>query len=179
VTKQAQIACAVALALTVVGTVGGETLAGRFVVDRKGYETHRFVKSYLYVFELNEYLEVEPDGSFMIEALPAGTYSFKTFVPGFDPSYRTIEFPAETVLEMKIGLQVIDIGLEIVEREVPRYLEPVRDLLTTPEARETHIQPVPAPTLPPSGEAEPPSINLIKVFDSIRNLFRRDRDRDE
>jgi len=160
-----------------------DTLLGRLTIDHPGFENHKFVESYVYVFEQNKYYKVAEDGTFAIEALPDGTYAFKSYAPGFEPSYRTIGFPEQRELVMPIKLQTIEMASVVVEQEVPAYLEGVRDLLgSSPEVHEPaadQIETAPPPETVPStspGDTKGPTINLKRVFQS---LFRRNRDKEE
>lgn len=154
-------------------------VTGTVIVDEPGFDEFEFVGSYVYVFETNEYVEVSPDGSFTVAGLPTGLVSFKSYVPGFEPTYRTVQLPEQDELTIPVQLQVLELEPVVVERTIPAYLEGVRELTDSPEIREElpSVEPVPVPE--PDGESAPEGINLRPVLDSIRNLFRRNDDREE
>ena len=145
-------------------------------IDHPGFSDHRFERSFVYVFELNSYIEVDEEGNFELPPIPEGKYSFKTYVPGFKPSYRTVQFPDQSTVSIDVELQMLDIDTISIEHEVPAYLGRLRDLMPPPEATtdESVTRPIPSP-LPVDEETEP-TINLDKVIDSIRGFFRRKRE---
>lgn len=156
-----------------------DLLLGRMRIIHPNYEGHQYVKSYVYVFELNEYIEIANDGTFEISNLPGGRYSLKTYVPGFEPKYATVYFPEQRSVVIGIELQPVELKVITVRKAIPSYLKDIRELITSPEitSEAQPITPIPLPT--PDGTVTAPSISINDVFDAFRNLFRRDKDENE
>ncbi len=161
-----------------------DSLTGRLAIAHPGFEEHVFVASYVYVFELNLYVDVDSDGMFSVEGMVDGRYALKTYVPGFKPTYRTIEFPLQRELVVPIELQMVELDRVAVEHRVPAYLGGVRSLLGSSDSTDGNegVPPpgpgefsAPTPGTDPTA-VERPTIDFKRIFNS---LFRRKRDRDE
>ena len=161
---------------SVCGSLWSHELAGRVVVAHPGFDDHQFVESYVYVFELNDYVELDVDGSFTVESPVSGRFSLKSFVPGFEPTYRTVFLPDQSEITIPVSLQMVTLESLAIERQVPKYLERVRELIE-PLPQEDR-PPINLPVIPTETQREP-VIDLRKAFESLRNLFRRGRDEDE
>ena len=155
------------------GSLWSHELEGRVVVAHPGFDDHQFVESYVYVFELNDYIELNVNGSFTIESPVSGRFSLKSFVPGFEPTYRTVFLPDQSEVTIPVSLQMVTLESFSIERQVPKYLERVRELIEP--SRQEEQAPINLPVIPTEAQREP-GIDLTKAFESLRNLFRRRRD---
>ena len=152
----------------------GQELSGKIAVAHPGFDEFRFTESYIYVFELNDYVEILEDGSFLVELL-AGRYSLKTYVPGFEPTYRTVFFPEQLTITIPVTLQLLLIEDLTFERTVPKYLERIRTLLPTPDNMGPLNESNVLPNLPPVAPPKENGASVNKLGDLIRRIFGRDR----
>ena len=156
----------------------GQEFSGKLAVAHPGFVEFRFRESYVYIFEINEYIEILEDGSFVVELLP-GRYSLKTYAPGFEPTYRTVFFPEQLRITIPVTLQLLLVEDMTFERTVPRYLERIRTLLPTPDNLAPLDESSVLPYIPPVAEPEERGISGNRVGDFFRRIFGRNRKDDE
>ncbi len=145
-------------------------LTGRVVVDHPNFRDHRFVNSYVYSLDRNEYIRLAEDGTFQMEIDDPGKYSFKTYVPGFRPSFGTVEFPERREFTIPVELQVVQLATREVSYGIPAYLYRLNESLSDETVSEERQPDRTAPV-----EEERPGINFGEF---LRGLFRRDGDRE-
>ena len=156
----------------------GQDLSGTIAVAHPGFDEFRFAESYVYIFEINDYVEVLEDGTFVVELL-SGRYSLKTYVPGFEPTYRTIFFPEQSQITIPVTLQLLLIEDIKFERTVPKYLERIRTLLPTPDNIAPLDESSVLPYIPPPTEPKETGASLNRVGDFFRRIFGRNSKDDE
>ena len=170
------------------GVISAEDLAGRLYVDHHGYEDHVFVKSYVYIFEIASYIEVDSEGGFEVYDLRPGRITLKTYVPGFEPTYRTFEVPEDSDVEVPVSLQSVYLDIVTVDYGIPAYLyrlnETIRNTedFTEPTPESSPLPSFQPPSSAPGGspvEAPGGLMSGRRILDGIRRIFRRISGNDE
>ncbi len=149
-------------------------LSGRVAVDHPNFADHEFRNSYVFNLDKSEYIRLEADGSFRMEVPEPGDYSFKTYVPGFEPAYGTVRYPAQTEIIIKIDFQVVRLSQQTVEYGIPGSLYRLNESLSVDERSSD------APSERAAGaEEEKPRANFGEFFQSVRDIFSRDKNNEE
>ena len=153
----------------------GQELSGTISVAHPGFDEFRFTEAFVYLFEINDYVEVLEDGTFVVELLP-GRYSLKTYVPGFEPTYRTVFFPDQDRITMPVTLQLLLMEEMRFERTVPKYLERIREQITNPDNLNALNGSNILPVLPPTTEPVESGASVNKLGRFLRRIFGGGRD---
>ena len=120
------------LCATMPGLFAADTLKGSLQTRIDGLGEEVFSASYVLVLELGKYFPVGRDGAFAIEDLAPGTYTLKSFVPGFNPSFAVVKHPNDEVLEIALSLQVVKLDPIVVSQEVPAYVFEAQKAISEP-----------------------------------------------
>ncbi|MBT3274825.1 MAG: hypothetical protein HN368_16840 [Spirochaetales bacterium] len=155
-----------------------ETVSGQVVVAHAGYENHVFVKSFIYIEEIDTHFPIEPDGSFKLIVKDAGMYSFGTICPGFKPTSFHKYISAEEDIIIEVSLQVLSMRVEVTQ-EIPRFIINVRESAESISREKTDLTDNEYHSLLQSSNREDwsPGINIGRIIDFIRQRIEENRNK--
>ena len=156
--------------------VAQNPLAGKVVITHRGFDSHVFRESYVYIVEENAFHPIDETGEFEILGVNPGLVTLESYVPGFNPSFIQIAYPGDSYAIIPIELQVVEIASAFTYQELPVYIAETKQ----------HMELIEKDTSEKTNNKEyldhlyqsfqlnqvPPGADLISIYEFIRDLLK-------